>query len=218
MRIKQLKPYYFRAFGDKKPIRFSDNLTIFFGNNGTGKSSLAEAIEWLFFGYTKRRRKGDSYSKNEYRGCYVHKGCPRGISPYVEADILLDNGEIHTLKRLMPLDNNKYPIDDKSIIYFDNQEVNSYYDKGIHYSESHCPVIVQHGIQDFIHTQPIERYRAISEALGLSELIGFKDILERAKNNFKNNPPYEVNFAREALRKQKNFRGNILIRHSFKMV
>ncbi len=87
--IEWIRPHCFRAFGECDPIVFEDQLTIFFGGNASGKSSLAEAIEWLLLGYTTRRRKGDDLSKEEYRGSYARnmQNCPD--TPFVEAKIRL---------------------------------------------------------------------------------------------------------------------------------
>ena len=104
MRLNKIKPYYFRAFGDNVPIAFAEHITIFYGGNGSGKSSFAEALEWLFYGHTKRRRKGDNYSKNEYKGSYINQGCPEGTIPYVEAEVTFRNGSSHCLKRIMKQD------------------------------------------------------------------------------------------------------------------
>ena len=192
MRLVQIRPFYFRAFCDNPPIVFNDNLTIFYGCNGAGKSSLSEALEWLLYGYTKRRRKGDEYSKNEYKGSYVHSACPTGTAPYVEAEIRLADGSTHIIRRIIKLNKAGLPLDQESALTIDGNPVGDFSSIGISYTEAHCPVIVQHGIQDFIHTRPIDRYRVISEALGLSELIGFKDALERAKIQRRNNPLPEV--------------------------
>ncbi len=200
MRLIQIKPHYFRAFGANSAIRFSDNLTIFFGGNGSGKSSLAEAIEWLFFSYTKRRRKGDQYSKTEYKGSYVHSACPMGEAPYVEATIVFPDGSEHLLKRTISLDPNGYPIDDSSALSFDGTGIQGFSEVGIVFTEAHCPIVVQHGIQDFIHTRPIDRYRSISEALGIASLVGFKDILEKSKNRYRTELPEQVVQAQNSLR------------------
>jgi energy-coupling factor transporter ATP-binding protein EcfA2 len=196
MKLINIKPFYFRAFCDNPPINFNESLTIFYGENGTGKSSLSEAIEWLLYGYTKRRRKGDEYSRNEYKGSYVHCACPIGTAPYVEAKIELDDNSAHLIRRTIQLNKAGFPLDLESILSIDGNLVSDLSSIGIKYSEAHCPVIVQHGIQDFIHTKPIGRYRVISEALGLSELIEFKDILEKAKNQYRNNPTAEFATAR----------------------
>ena len=200
MRLIQLKPHYFRAFGNSPAIRFSDDVTIFFGGNGTGKSSLAEALEWLFFGYTKRRRKGDQYSKNEYKGSYVFSDCPLGEAPYVESTIAFSDNSEHKLKREIKLDTYGSPIDDSSKLSFDDIEIQNFSEVGILYNESHCPIVVQHGIQDFIHTRPIDRYRSISEALGISDLIRFKDVLEKSKNRYRKELPDRIVQAQNSLR------------------
>ncbi len=192
MKLIQIKPFYFRAFGDNPAVVFNHNITIFYGGNGAGKSSLSEALEWLLYGYTKRRRKGDEYSRNEYKGSYVHIACPPITAPYVEAEIELSDGSTHFIRRTIKLDKAGLPLDQESTLSIDGDQVNDFSPIGITYTEAHCPVIVQHGIQDFIHTRPIDRYRVISEALGLSELVEFKDILDKAKNQRRNNPLPEV--------------------------
>jgi hypothetical protein len=197
MRLIQIKPFYFRAFTDPPPIFFNDNLTIFYGGNGTGKSSLAEALEWLFYGYTKRRKKGDEYSKNEYKGSYVNINCPRHTAPYVEAKVRLTDGSTHRIRRTIKLDKSGSALDHSSVLSFNGAKCHPHSSiLSLSYTGAHCPVIVQHGIQDFIHTRPKDRYRLISEALGLSDLIEFKDALEKAKNFRRNNPLPEIREAK----------------------
>jgi DNA repair exonuclease SbcCD ATPase subunit len=66
MRLQNLTIRNFRGFGDTAtPITLDGDLLLFFGPNGFGKTSLAEAIEWLFYGTTKRRQQGDNYSRSE---------------------------------------------------------------------------------------------------------------------------------------------------------
>ncbi len=199
MRIVQIRPHYFRSFGDSPPIIFDNSLSIYYGGNGTGKSSLAEAIEWLLYGFTKRRRKGDEYSKTEYRGSYVNSNCPEGNTPFVEADFIFDDGSTRSLRREIPLTAGGLPRDNESQLFCDATPLETISFLGIEVTEAHCPVIVQHGIQDFIHSRPIERYRVISEALGLNDLVEFKDVLAKAKNSLRNKPSPKLVQARELL-------------------
>lgn len=199
MYLNKLTPHYFRAFGNSTPILFSEQITIFYGDNGSGKSSFAEALEWLFYGYTKRRRKGDNYSKNEYKDSYINKGCPTGEAPYVAANVTFRDGSTHTLKRMMNVDERERVVETETKLFIDEIEVSDFLILGIA-SDAQCPVVVQHGIQDFIHTRPIDRYRIISEALGLADLTKFQEILEKAKNQYKNNPPQKVTEAKQTLK------------------
>lgn len=192
MKINKVSPFYFRAFCDNAPVVFSENLTIFYGGNGAGKSSFSESVEWLLYGYTKRRKKGDEYSKNEYKGSYVHNACPKGVAPYVGAEIVLDDGSIHLIRRTIKLNKSGNPLDQETHLSVDGNSVDDFKSIGLGYTEAQCPVIVQHGIQDFVHTRPIDRYRVISEALGLSDLVEFKDVLDKAKTFRRNNPSPDV--------------------------
>lgn len=199
MYINRVTPHYFRAFGNGASISLSQQITIFYGGNGSGKSSFAEALEWLFYGYTKRRRKGDGFSKTEYKDSYINKGCPSGEAPYVEADVTFQDGTIHTVRRVMTIDERGRVIEAETKSFIDQEEVSDFLALGV-LSDAQCPIVVQHGIQDFIHSRPIDRYRTISEALGLSDLTKFKEILEKARNQYKNSPPQKVSEARQILK------------------
>jgi recombinational DNA repair ATPase RecF len=87
MRLVELTVRNFRGFGSKaETIRLDRDLVLFFGPNGFGKTSLAEAIEWLFYGFTKRRRQGEGYSKAEYAGTYAnaHRGLNHPLIPIAQ--------------------------------------------------------------------------------------------------------------------------------------
>src|ERR1700676_2308970 len=100
MRLLNLTIRNFRGFGNAiTSISLDGDLVLFFGPNGFGKTSLAEAVEWLFYGSTKRRQHGENYSKSEYIGSYanVHNGRP------VEVQATVDMGtqKYKLLRRLL---------------------------------------------------------------------------------------------------------------------
>jgi hypothetical protein len=190
--IEWIWPHHFRAFGAyDEPILLPGQLSIIYGGNGTGKSSLAEAIEWLLFGYTTRRRKGESFSKDEYRGSYARNQESYTDIPYVEAQVKLQDGTTHVLRRTILVPTSGKFDDTESVLSIDGHHA-AYADIGLGVLPVYNPVITQHGIQDFIHTRPIDRYRAISDALGLTDLVLLKDALDSARTAFKNNPPEVV--------------------------
>src|SRR5262249_18415776 len=83
MRLLNLTVRNFRGFGSEPTsVSLDGDLILFFGPNGFGKTSLAEAIEWLFYGTTKRRQQGDAYSRSEYANSFsnVHGGTPTEVS------------------------------------------------------------------------------------------------------------------------------------------
>src|SRR3954454_700777 len=83
MRLIELTVRNFRGFGPNiPPIDLNADLVLLFGPNGHGKTSLAEAIEWLFYGTTKRRQRGEEFSRAEYAGTFanVHGHTPTELS------------------------------------------------------------------------------------------------------------------------------------------
>ena len=70
MRIDQIKIRGFRGFNEEQTIDLSDPVSIFEGPNGSGKTSIGEAVEWLLYGTTLKRAKGDELSRREYANCY----------------------------------------------------------------------------------------------------------------------------------------------------
>lgn len=55
MRLKSLSICGFRGFNDPQTLDLSDPMVIFEGPNGSGKTSIGEAMEWLLYGRTLKR-------------------------------------------------------------------------------------------------------------------------------------------------------------------
>ncbi|WP_022928257.1 AAA family ATPase [Patulibacter americanus] len=66
--LEWLDVEHFRAFGARQRLEFSPQLTVVSALNSQGKTSLAEAIEFLFSGALSRQRVL-STSKTEYAAC-----------------------------------------------------------------------------------------------------------------------------------------------------
>jgi len=87
MQLLNLTIRNFRGFGDAGvTTSLNGDLLLIFGPNGFGKTSLAEAIEWLFYGTTKRRQRGESYGRAEYANTFanVHGGSPTEVSATIK--------------------------------------------------------------------------------------------------------------------------------------
>jgi hypothetical protein len=194
MKILDLTISDFRGFGrNEKPLKLDSDLVLFYGSNGYGKSSIAEAIEWLFYGATKRRQLGDSYSKVEYAGTYanVHRKHPTEVS----ARVRMSDGHEYTLTRRLPLN----AKDEVSQLFIDGTP-KDFATIGLNPAETVYPVVTQHSLQTFIHTRPKERRDAISAALGLEEVTQLKSALDGARRSFNLTPPTEVTAARAHLK------------------
>jgi recombinational DNA repair ATPase RecF len=151
MRLKALTVHNFRGFGSTAdPIDLDRDLVLFYGPNGHGKTSLAEAIEWLFYGTTKRRQRGEVFSKAEYANTFanVHGGTPTEVALKVH----FNGKDLELSRRLGPKDSSETFIDG----------VASHFSViGINALEAFYPVVAQHGLQTFVHSKPKDRRDAI---------------------------------------------------------
>jgi hypothetical protein len=128
------------------------DLLLFFGPNGFGKTSLAEAIEWLFYATTKRRQQGDTCSRSEYANSFanIHGGLPTEVS----AKVQIGGRQLVVARRLTQGDASETLIDGV-VASFSSISVNPI--------EAVYPVVAQHGLQTFVHSKPKDR-RDASEA------------------------------------------------------
>lgn len=181
MRLKSLSVCGFRGFNDAQTLDLTDPLVVFEGPNGSGKTSIGEAVEWLLYGRTLKRIKGEDLSKREYNGCYrnSHFGGP-GL-PYVEVALIDANGKDRKIRR-------ELNADETSILKIDDAPATDLKEFGV--GEVHDrPLILQHTLQDFIFMKPKARYEVLSAMLGLEPLIALRGAIETAKTEFSKKLP-----------------------------
>ncbi len=181
MELKRIKIAGFRGFNDEQEIEFDGDLIIVSGENHSGKTSLAEALEWLFFGYTVRCRRGkDQYSKIEYRDIYRNIHYPDDRIVFVELKALHQDDIVNLRRELID--------SEESQSYLNGQLVNDFTSLGFSPTVSH-PIITQHGLRDFIYTNPNMRREILSYVLGLDPLIRLQKDIQDAHAEYKRRKP-----------------------------
>ena len=178
--MKRIRIVGFRGFNDEQEVELDGDLIIISGDGHTGKTSLAEALEWLLFGYTVRCRRGKEYSKLEYRDSYRNIHCPEDKQTCVELEAL-HQSDLITLRR--------ESIDgEASQAYLDGQPVDDFTSLRFSPVASH-PIIAQHGLRDFIYTDPKSRREILSNVLGLESLIQLEKDIQDAGTEYKRRKP-----------------------------
>jgi energy-coupling factor transporter ATP-binding protein EcfA2 len=171
------------------------DLVVIFGPNGYGKSSLTEAIEWLLYGRTKRRERGETLSQRDYQGSYRNIHAPQSEVTYVEALVSLQDGTEHRIRRELKIGPRNV---EESTTLIDGIE-GDFMEVGILADDQFNPVIAQHSLQDFIHSKPKDRRDKISAAFGLEMVVRYKTVCDKARSRFQKSPPTIVLGARNTL-------------------
>lgn len=175
MRLKTVEAAWFRGFQDPDPINIDSDLVILEGPNGSGKTSIAEAIEWVLFGDTQRHKYA-SVDEVEKRGSFRNVKCPNSEDPWVEI-IFERDGSSHTLRRTLERQ-------DRTTLELDGTTVAHLAQFNIPESRQYYPVVVQDNLQAIIQASGSERRNVISRLLGLEPLVDLESVLDSAARRF----------------------------------
>lgn len=196
MRLKRLRPIYFRCYGNSDWINLDSALAILYGPNGYGKTCLVESIEWLLHGRAKRRERGRKrYSKLDYQNYYEHAHAPEDATTAVEAEVCVNGADYIIRRELCNGSNNE-----QSTSTLINGKEANLASIGLTEDSAYDPVIPQHSLQDFLLSKPKARRDKVSAALGLDPLVKFSTAVEKARKRFRRSPPESVKSAEDELR------------------
>ena len=98
-KIEKIEIQGFRAFGQEpQTLAFRSLLAAVWARNSQGKTSLAEAFEFLLTGRIVRRELTAS-AKDEFAGALRNAHMPADMPTYVEAEIAGADGKSHKVRR-----------------------------------------------------------------------------------------------------------------------
>ena len=164
MRIRSITCQGFRGFNDRRVVEFHDRLTLIYGPNSYGKTSISEGLEWLLYGVTSKVESADS--KEEYKGSLRNRHFPPGATAFVEA-VFVEEGEEEMILRgeLAEDDGIKRVVDGRQVDEWpDHRDISS----------APRPFVLQHALKSLLLAKPIERFERFAGLLGLDELQVFR--------------------------------------------
>ena len=185
LRLVSIRPHYFRGFKAlPDPIAFTGALIVIEGKNSSGKTSLAEALEFLFRGSLSRREEHGEGNPEELENCIANLLRPKDESTFVEATFVKHAGTPDekqlVLRRLLTRD---YGTTSTSIcestLHLDGSEL-SKEDEAVVLEElvfSVPPLLMQHTLRSFVQSPPSHRRQFFERILSLNELT---DLIGRA--------------------------------------
>ena len=177
IRLLSMQCHFFRGFRHASyPIRLDGDLTVIDGRNTSGKTSLAEALEWLLTGCLSRRESMDLGSPHELENCVNNQFRPEDDETWVIGTFILqtpDETKTFTLKRVLKED---YGITIgsrcTSILLLDEEELTP--QKEIEVLDrlfaSEPPLLMQHTLRLFVESEPKKRRQYFERLLHLEEL------------------------------------------------
>ncbi|MDD8026063.1 MAG: chromosome segregation protein SMC [Acidobacteriota bacterium] len=172
MYIKRLELQGFKTFPERTKVIFNPGITIIIGPNGTGKSNIVEAIQWVLGGHRQKTVRGEKTEDAIFNG--TQKRPSMGMA---DVTLTLQNSEeeLQINHRAFRTGESEYRLDGKTVRLRDIQE--ELWKKAI--SENKYYVIEQGAIGTFVTSKPVEKRALIEEAAGTSY---YKDKKRLAEN------------------------------------
>lgn len=169
MKIRNLTLQGFRGFNDNsEQIEFAESLTLVYGPNSYGKTSLSEGLEWLLYGITSKvEGAAVNNNKTEYQGSYRNCHFEEGGIPFVEATFQL-NDESETICR------GELQKDDSIKKFVDGVEVDTWQWMSDAILDPR-PFVLQHSLKSLLLTNPTARYKGFTRLIGAEELDEFQE-------------------------------------------
>ncbi len=180
----------FRAFGTV-PAHFELDapLTVAHGGNSQGKTSLAEAVEFLLSGYSSRRELLGG-AKAEYNDSLRNAHLPEGDDEvFVEAVVRTADGSLHRVRRILTGDFGR-GAECESRLLVDGNEVSDLSSVGLMLADPpvRAPVLLQHILRHALSTEPKQRVSYFKSLLSLSDLDLLRARVAEARKHLEQEP------------------------------
>jgi RecF/RecN/SMC family protein len=168
----------FRSFAESQRLEFSEGLALVWGANSQGKTSVAEAIEFLFTGATVRRELLGG-AKAEFDGCLRNAHLPADATVAVRAGIRDADGGVHEVERLLDRDYTA-DADCESTLTVDGVAVDDLSQLGIVLADPplRAPVLLQHSLRFALSARPQDRSNYFKAVLEIQDLELLRDLVE----------------------------------------
>ncbi|MCL4079013.1 AAA family ATPase [Coriobacteriia bacterium Es71-Z0120] len=204
-KIRNLEIKGFRAYGAQvQSLQFGGPMAVIWAPNSQGKTSLAEAIEFLLTGKTVRREMVAS-AKREFAEALRNARLPQGEEIFVAAQVEDTQGHTHRVERRLVRDyTGRDPC--QSDLKVDGKPADDLQAIGIRLSQPplEAPVLMPHTLRYVVSTEPQKRSEYFKALLEVSDLEEIRDAIAQARNRLAE-PVSEVSALYERCRSHPTF-------------
>ncbi|MHA7663250.1 AAA family ATPase [Mycolicibacterium sp. HS_4_1] len=190
-RLLSLEVRGFRAFGtEARTLDLDAALVVIHASNSQGKTSLAEAIEFLISGRSSRRELLGG-AKAEYNDSLRNAHlAATDTDVYVSAVVRDSAGVTHEVRRELLCDFGQ-GTECESRLLIDGVEADSLDQVGFPLADPpvRAPVLLQHILRHVLSTEPKQRVGYFKALLSLTDLDSFRERVRAARARVEAEPP-----------------------------
>lgn len=190
-RLVSLEVRGFRAFGtEARTLQLDAPLVVVHAGNSQGKTSLAEAIEFLISGLSSRRDMLGG-SKAEYHDSLRNAHLPAAdTNVYVAAVVRDAAGITHEVRRELLCDFGQGTECDSRLL-IDGVEADNLDQVGFPLADPpvRAPVLLQHTLRHVLSTEPKQRVGYFKALLSLTDLDRFRERVRAARGRVEAEQP-----------------------------
>lgn len=177
-RLTKIEIQGFRAFGQAtQTLEFRSSIAVVWGPNSQGKTSFAEAFEFLLTGQICRRELTAS-GQDEFADALRNAHMPPGTEVFVQGSVIAPDGSAHTIRRRLNADYGKKQ-DCQSTLEIDGRVAaeRDLADLGIVLSQPplRAPVLTQHTLAYLFSARPQDRANYFRALLEVTDLEAFRN-------------------------------------------
>ena len=177
MRLKELTLRSFRGFNTEETFNLDAGVILIYGSNGTGKTSLFDAIRWLLYGdITRLHGKDFKRAFNQFKNVHSEN------TPLVSLQVVDDDRGLIEIRRVGV--NSSYSelsitIGNETVVgEYAQEKVNEFIPEFVFDGTVY---LGQDNVALFIRDKPPERYRTLSNILGFQKIREFYESLKIQK-------------------------------------
>jgi energy-coupling factor transporter ATP-binding protein EcfA2 len=170
IKIKQLDIIGLRGVKNQFTLSLGERSTLLYGDNGTGKSSISDSLEWFYTDVVSHLSSAEIDLKDALRNAY--------LEPEIDSSI-----NISYNKPIINSERKLYNKKGKLLTEFSNttDDFNSYLER----SRKENLILRYQFLRDFIDQTKGDKLKNLSDIIGYSEVTKAKEVLKKSFNAIK---------------------------------